>query len=69
MAKHQSKTFRKKDLSYSQQVYLEVHDNCGLCGTPLDFQVVSHGALPQIKEMATCPNCQITTRQKDYPIH
>lgn len=69
MSKRSQNPVRKTDLSHSQQVYLEIHENCGLCGTPLNFQVESHTDLPQLKEMATCPKCQITTRQKEHSVH
>jgi hypothetical protein len=64
-----------KDINYyekadsaSQKAYLKLQCNCVLCGTPLElkFESVNEN---EIKEEATCPECEIRTRAKIFSLH
>lgn len=64
-----------KDISYyentnsaNQKAYLKLQNNCVLCSTPLElkFETLTEG---EIKEEATCPQCEIRARAKIYSVH
>lgn len=63
-----------KDISYyenanaaHQKAYLQLQCNCVLCNTTLElkFEVAGEG---EIKEEATCPQCEIRTRAKIHAL-
>lgn len=63
-----------KDISYyenphsaSQKAYLKLQNNCVLCSSALElkFENPKEG---EIKEEATCPQCEIRARAKIYSL-
>lgn len=63
-----------KDINYyektdteTQKAYLKLHSNCVLCNSALElkFENTESG---EIKEEATCPECDIRTRAKTYSL-
>lgn len=66
-----------KDISYyenaqsaNQEAYLELQCNCVLCNTTLElkFEMIQDGNGSEIKEEATCPQCEIRTRAKIFTL-
>ena len=53
--------------SHNQKAYLKMQCNCVLCGTTLElkFETLGEG---EIKEEATCPECEIRTRAKIHSL-
>lgn len=63
-----------KDISYyenaqtiSQTAYLKLQCNCVLCNTNLELKFEPHGE-SEIREEATCPQCEIRTRAKVHSL-
>ncbi|MBY0553712.1 hypothetical protein K2P97_04230 [bacterium] len=59
--------YYEKTDSASQQAYLKLQCNCVLCNATLElkFETVGDG---EIKEEATCPDCEIRTRAKIHSL-
>ena len=58
-----------EELLRHQQTFIENQNHCALCGTELTFKVIQSQQAPHLKETASCPKCQITTRTKDHTVH
>ena len=63
-----------KDVSYyektdsaTQTAYLKLQCNCALCNTPLELKFETITA-EEIKEEATCPQCEMRTRAKIHSL-
>jgi hypothetical protein len=63
-----------KDINYyenadsaNQQAYIKLQCNCVLCSTALELKFESLGE-GEIKEEATCPECEIRTRAKIHSL-
>lgn len=54
--------------SAGQRAYLKLQCNCVLCNTALELKFESLSAT-EIKEEATCPECEIRTRAKVHSLH
>ena len=61
-------TYYENKLSASQQAYLKLQCNCILCNTTLEFKFENMNG-QEIKEEATCPECEIRTRAKVHSLH
>ncbi len=46
--------------------FIDSHNNCVLCSTVLELRHVKSNDLPEIKEEAYCPQCDLRTRAKNY---
>jgi CRISPR/Cas system-associated protein Cas10 (large subunit of type III CRISPR-Cas system) len=66
-AKPQSKTLR--GLNPEQKQFIELQNQCALCGTELQIKVESYLEDYYLLEQAECPVCQIKTRQKNHRMH
>ncbi|MFZ3231293.1 MAG: hypothetical protein WA160_13880 [Pseudobdellovibrio sp.] len=53
--------------SKKQKAYMQMQCRCALCNTSLElkFETISQD---EIKEVASCPQCEIRTRAKTYSI-
>ena len=51
----------------SQEAYINLQCNCVLCNSPLELKFENLDNI-EIKEEATCPECEIRTRAKLHPI-
>lgn len=63
-----------KDINYyenadsaTQQAYIKMQCNCVLCNTTLELKFENLGE-SEIKEEATCPECEIRTRAKIHSL-
>ena len=61
-------TYFENTLSANQQAYLKLQCNCVLCNAALELKYESLSDT-EIKEEATCPECEIRTRAKIYSLH
>lgn len=61
-------SYYEKTESANQEAYLKLQCNCVLCGASLElkFETIDK---TEIKEEATCPECEIRTRAKIYSLH
>lgn len=53
--------------SANQQAYLKLQCNCVLCNSSLELKFESVGN-NEVKEEATCPQCEIRARAKIYQL-
>ncbi len=51
------------------QEFIESHNHCALCGTVLELIHAIDAETKEIKEEAKCPECEIRTRAKTYPLN
>lgn len=60
-------TYYENTHSTGQQAYLKLQCNCVLCNSALElkFETISEN---EIKEEATCPECEIRTRAKIHSL-
>ena len=56
----------EKAETIQQREFIEAHNNCILCGNPLELQHVRVTNSEGIKEEAHCPKCDVKTRTKTY---
>ena len=52
----------------NQEAYLKLQCNCVLCNSPLELKFENLDNI-EIREEATCPECEIRTRAKFHPLH
>lgn len=52
-----------------REEFIEMENNCPLCGSELKLNHISDYLALQITEEAHCPRCKIKTRAKDSTIH
>ncbi|MCB0414782.1 MAG: hypothetical protein KDD50_10640 [Bdellovibrionales bacterium] len=57
-----------KDEFSKQAQFLEDYNHCVLCGTELEFTHIAHFIHQTVEETATCPSCDIQTRQKQHSL-
>lgn len=60
-------TYYEKTDSATQAAFLKLQCNCVLCNTTLEFKFEMRGE-GEIKEEATCPQCEIRARAKIHSI-
>lgn len=60
-------TYYEKTDSATQMAFLKLQCNCVLCNTTLEFKFEMRGD-HEIKEEATCPQCEIRARAKVHSI-
>lgn len=60
-------SYYEKTESATQDAYLKLQCNCVLCNTTLEFKFEMI-AESEIKEEATCPQCEIRARAKIHAI-
>ncbi|MGZ3724926.1 MAG: hypothetical protein ACXWQQ_03970 [Pseudobdellovibrio sp.] len=60
--------YYEKTDSANQEAYLKLQCNCVLCGAALELKFENVGE-SEIKEEATCPDCEIRTRAKIHSLH
>ena len=58
----------QKKLSDYHMEYIEMQDNCSLCGSQLKVETQSYSGSDTIKEEAYCPSCKIKTRVKSHTV-
>ena len=58
--------YEKTD-SPNQQAYVKLQSNCVLCNTALELKFENLGE-GEIKEEATCPQCELRTRAKIHSL-
>lgn len=46
--------------------FIEQYNNCGLCGTSLEFIHVTHFLDDVVVEESNCPHCMIKTRKQNH---
>ena len=56
------------NLNQNQISFIEKQNNCTLCGTQLDLNIEPYYHERLAREEAHCPNCNIKTRIKNYPL-
>lgn len=56
-------------LSPQQEDFLEVENQCCICGTDLTFAHELDATALILKEKAHCPCCKIQLKDKDFTIH
>lgn len=56
-------------LSPQQEDFLEVENQCCLCGSELTFNHELDETAQLLKEKAFCPCCKIQLKDKDFIIH
>lgn len=61
-------SYYEKAESAQQEAYIKLQCNCVLCNSALELKFESPGD-GEIKEEATCPECEIRTRAKIHAIH
>lgn len=52
----------------SHQEYINSHNHCILCGGVLELRHIRILENEEIKEEASCPSCEIRTRDKTFPM-
>lgn len=55
-------------VSIKQKDYVKLQCHCVLCNTQLELKYEKRDCF-EIKELASCPQCQIRTRTKAYPLN
>ena len=55
-------------VSIKQKDYVKLQCHCILCNTQLELKYEKIDSF-EIKELASCPQCQIRTRTKAYSLH
>lgn len=58
-----------KELTPSQEDYVEVENHCCLCGTELHFEHSQEEENLKVIEKAHCPCCKIQLKEKEHIIH
>ena len=58
-----------KELTASQEDYLEIENHCCLCGTELVFEHDNEEENSTVVEKAHCPCCNIQLKDKEHIIH
>ena len=56
-------------LTNDQENFIELENNCCLCGTELQFDHSPSETGDEVKEQAHCPNCKIKIKEQLYVIH
>lgn len=61
-------TYYEKIATHKQKAYMQMQCHCVLCNTSLElkFENISQ---EEIKEIASCPQCEIRTRAKTHIVH
>ena len=60
--------YYEKIADQKQKAYMKMQCHCVLCNTSLELQFEAINQ-SEIKEVASCPQCEIRTRAKTYVIH
>ena len=58
-----------KNLTETQEDYIEVENHCCLCGTELIFEHDAEPAESFVVEKAHCPCCKIQLKEKEHTVH
>ncbi len=56
-------------LAQHQEAFIEMQNNCPLCGGPLEIQIKPSEQAHSLREEATCPSCEVLARIKDHKMH
>ncbi len=56
----------KNEYEIMKQAFVETHNNCPLCGTPLAFVHEIFKLADKVNEKATCPSCKIQIKAQQY---
>lgn len=59
----------QRDLTPSQEDYVETESSCCLCGSALAFQHVIDWLLQKVVEKAHCPSCGVKIKEKEHQLH
>ncbi len=49
--------------------FIELQNNCPLCGGQLEFKVQAQRESFSVREEASCPTCDVLARIKDHKMH
>ena len=55
--------------SNHHEAFIEDENNCALCGSQLEIEVMTYLECFTLREEAYCPKCQLKTRIKEHPSH
>ena len=60
--------YYEKIASNKQKTYMQMQCHCALCNTSLELKFENLNQ-DEIKETASCPQCEIRTRAKTHTVH